>query len=188
MDGAQMPRLLMLCFIILTACQQSSESTAVSKQDKASEDREEPGIACEQFVQDALDTPSTAKFLYRQQYVVLPGKNPNGVSSPAIRIAAYFADGLTDPYTGAIFLNRRIGFLTADQLLKIQRYWESGDRGEARAVIRNGLQLHFLKSDFVVSGNVDAQNNYGAMIRWTFLCLTSRAGTQWRPDGVAVFY
>lgn len=144
-------------------------------------------FVCEKFVRNSLRAPSTANFPSRNEFLALPGKAKDGKESPASIIAVTFSNSLNDPASGAKVLDKQLNFLTADEYLKIRDLTEQLRKEEARKVIRAALVRWFSNSDYIVAGYVDAQNAFGAMLRWSFICATSSQGNnQWRPDGIAL--
>jgi hypothetical protein len=144
-------------------------------------------FVCEKFVRNSLKSPLTAKFPSQNEFLALPGKGKDGSDSPASLIAVTFSSGLRDPASGAKLLDKQIDFLTASEGVNLDQLTRSLHIEDARKVVRGALVRRFSRSDYVVAGYVDAQNSFGAMLRSSFICMTSRTGSdQWQSDGVAL--
>jgi hypothetical protein len=144
--------------------------------------------ACRDFVRERLRVPLSARFPDPASFAASPGKPKAGASS-AGPVAATLSNGLADPLRGARLIDLQLKVLDDEQLARIGSLAGSGDRDGARGVLQAALARRFERSDYIVTGHVEAQDGSGAMTRSNFVCLTSAAGgNSWRYDGVALGY
>lgn len=144
--------------------------------------------ACEDFVRQRLRVPLSARFPDLTRFTVWQGR-PKAGASLAAAVAAELSSGLADPLAGAKLIDLQLKVFREEDLARIESLAGSGDYGGVRAILEVALASRFERSDYVVTGYVDAQSGSGAMTRSNFVCTISAAGgNDWRQDGVALGY
>ena len=144
--------------------------------------------ACVDFVRERLRVPLSARFPDPAAFTAREGRPKAGASSAAA-VAAEISSGLADAFAGAKLLDLQLKILGEEELARIEGLARSGDQEGVRTALKAVLTSRFERSDYIVTGYVDAQSGSGAMTRSKFVCATSAAGGKdWRQDGVALGY
>jgi hypothetical protein len=145
-------------------------------------------VACEKFVSSGLKAPSTAKFSDRAEFLALRGRAKEGKPSESSLIAVTLSRSMGNPAVDAFPLDKKLNFLSIEDYKMLKgRFTRTRDDSKAHALVQAALERRFEMADYVVTGFVDAQNSFGAMLRSGFICLIDEAGNdQWRPDVIVL--
>ena len=172
-----------LLLLLLLSCSPSAPPPPPKPPDPANGAK----VACQQYVRNNLKAPLTAKFQSQQELLAFRGASLDGGGSPASIIAFAVSTGLRDPTTDSRVLDKQLNFLTSGEWLELDKLENIGGVEEARKVVHKALLRRFAQSEYVVAGYVHSQNSFGAMLRSSFICLTSSgANNQWRLDALGV--
>lgn len=143
---------------------------------------------CEKFVKERLKSPATADFQSAHDFTAITTSGENS----ELQKIDNMADALSGMLLGSsdiYLIEKRLNyFMTPDIMDKLKTFRAQGKEQAAKGLLKSELVKLIKKSDFVVSGYVDAQNSFGANLRSQFVCILSSAdGMSWSLDHMLMF-